>query len=59
MSKHSYTSEQFEIATKIFGHFLGIDLKTESELLHIAANGLTDLPDGWELGIVEDGIAND
>lgn len=45
-------------AVLLFAHHIGIDINEEENLMHIASGYLTDLPDGWELGIPVESEAN-
>ena len=48
-----------ETAIAIYALHLGIDVKKEQDLMHIAEKALKDIPEGWELGFAEEGTEHE
>mmetsp|Transcript_3873 Transcript_3873/g.6047 ORF Transcript_3873/g.6047 Transcript_3873/m.6047 type:complete len:1186 (-) Transcript_3873:128-3685(-) len=49
------SKQEMETATLAYAQYLGVDLDSEPELVHIAREALKDLPSGWEVCISEEG----
>ena len=40
-------------AILVFAHHIGIDINLEKNLMYIASESITEMPDGWELGVAD------
>lgn len=50
----SQEDAEMETAVRVFAHYLGVDLDTESDLIPAVRDAFYNLPEDWDIGIAQD-----